>query len=159
MELLLNQLGVSKEGLTKLVMNPYNPVTLTFTSPSDQLITIPIWILLQNDKFYMFASRNSTKVKSIEQGNTNVSLTIVNRKLYPHPSKNELSYLSVTGSASIKTAADIPNIAEIQIRLLSKYNIPEKHDWIDQLIDKLEKDPKNAWLIEIVPQHLYTYRG
>ncbi|MHA2029031.1 MAG: hypothetical protein ACW99A_19850 [Candidatus Kariarchaeaceae archaeon] len=155
----LNQLGISKEALSKLVTNPYNSVTLTFFSPSDQLITIPIWILLHDANFYMFASRNSTKVKSIEQGNTNVSLAIVNRELYPHPSKTELSYLSVTGSASIKTAADIPNIAEIQIKLLSKYNIPEKHDWIDLLIDKLKKDPKNAWLIEIVPQHLYRYRG
>lgn len=121
------------------------------------MISIPVWTIYQGGKFYLFTSRKSLKVKAIRKGNQKFSIVVINKDAFPHPDKSIISYLSISGDPRIVTTNDREGVAELEIKLLKKYNTPDKQNWIDNLIKKLENEPENAWLIEINPNKLYTY--
>lgn len=54
----------------------------------------------------------------------------------------------------------LTNPSEEDNKLMSEhfqYNTPHKQKWIEDLIKKLEDEPENAWLIEIIPNKIYSY--
>ena len=144
--------------IKQLIADHKNPVILSFFDLSGKIISTPIWIHETEDKFYYFTSRKALKYKSIIAGKTQISLLIVNNSQFPHV--KDLGYLSFTGTASVKTADNIP-AAKIQIELLQKYRQgadDEYKKWLDGLIDDLNKKPEDAWLVEIIPDALFTYK-
>ncbi|MCE7735233.1 MAG: hypothetical protein GPJ54_10170, partial [Candidatus Heimdallarchaeota archaeon] len=96
-------------------------------------------------------------VIAIESGNIKVALNIIHNKYYPHPISDVLSYIGIKGDARIITYEDNDQIAAIQLKLLEKYDPNNEYDWINKLVDKLESEPKNAWLIEITPTKWFSY--
>ena len=134
-----------------------NPVAISFISPKTNFpVTYPIWTIYESGKFYLFTGKKNLKVQAIESGKDRFSLTVINKTGFPYPPRDGIPYVTVSGKAIIQTFSDLPNVAEIEIRLLEKYNAPEE-DWIDQLIESIKKDPKKAWLIEITPKTSYIY--
>lgn len=144
------------EETLNVIENADNPTVLTFIS-EDTPITIPIWTMYKDEKFYIFASKTSNKVKSIENGSTKVALNIINNDYYPHPSTDILSYIGIKGIAKIITFNDNNDVADIHVDLLKKYDPNGEHDWISNLIAKIETKPKETWLIEITPTKWFSY--
>lgn len=139
-----------------LLNDPKNPVVFTYLIHNEP-VSIPVWTNFENGKFYIFTEKKSGKVKSIQSGSTNVALTIIQRELYPHPDSTKLSYLGIRGMAAIIGYRKNNDVANIQLRLLEKYDQLGEHQWIDDLVDKLKKYPQNAWLIEIRPKKWFSY--
>ena len=146
----------SLEEIQEVLENRSNPNVFTFLS-GDNPVTIPIWTLYHNQKFYIFANKTSQKVKSIEMGNTKVALNIISNDNYPHPSTDVLSYIGIKGDARIVKFEDNDEVADIHIELLKKYDPKGEYEWISHLIKKLENEPKKAWLIEINPTKWFSY--
>lgn len=143
--------------IKNLLGNSENPVTISYISKfSNDLVTIPIWTYFFESKYYCFASRKSKKVQSIEIGNTDVSLLIINRQYYPHPESNIIPYLGIRGEVKLSFHSDNPKIAWIHQELLLKYDPKLSQGWIKELYNKIELKPEEDWLIEITPQHYYT---
>ncbi|MHA2101321.1 MAG: hypothetical protein ACW99A_21905 [Candidatus Kariarchaeaceae archaeon] len=135
-----------------------NPVSLTYLSKTDNKpITIPIWTLFYENKFFCFASRNSKKVLAIESGNSEVSLLIINKQLFPHLDSNNIPYLGINGNARLCFYSDNPNIPQIHQQLLWKYDPELSKGWIKDLYKKIESDLENNWLIEITPYNYFSY--
>jgi hypothetical protein len=135
-----------------------NPNTFTFESLKEKKVTtLPIWSLLYDNKFYAFASKNSNKVKAIEDGNNKIVLLIINTKYFPHPEDGFIPYLGIKAEAYIKTFYDNNMIPKIHQLLLKKYDSNLSFDWIKKLYMKQDSEPEKAWLIEITPKSFYSY--
>ena len=156
---IVTKLKVFKENQVRDIINrTENPNILTFQSSKDEKsISIPIWTLLFENKFYIFSSKNSQKVKAIEQGNIEVVLLIVNTDFFPHPEANEIPYLGLKASAKIVHYSENKLVPKIHQLLLKKYDPDLSHDWIKKLYDKLNESPEKAWLIELNPFTFYSY--
>ena len=143
--------------IVEILNNPENPIILTFESIENNPISIPIWILSYEGKFYAFSSKNSQKVKTIEHGNCDVILLIINSKYYPHPEDGKIPYLGIKATARITYYKDNDRIAKIHQHLLKKYDPNLSFDWIKNLYIKIGDSPESTWLIEIIPNSFYSY--
>ncbi|OLS25903.1 MAG: hypothetical protein HeimC3_11770 [Candidatus Heimdallarchaeota archaeon LC_3] len=140
-----------------LISNINNPVTLAYLSKfKNNPITVPIWIYTYNNKFYIFTGKKSRKVQSIEFGNVDISLLIINRKFYPHPESDTIPYIGINGVAKIAYYKENPNLLIIYQKILLKYDENLSQGWIKELYEKIENNPSDVWLIEINPTSFYS---
>jgi hypothetical protein len=65
-----------------------------------------------------------------------------------------INYIAVSGTARLSTEERDGGIAEVEIDLLKKYNETHPEQWALDLIQKLEKQPEGAWVIEIDPKRV-----
>ncbi|MHA2363243.1 MAG: hypothetical protein ACXAC7_04750 [Candidatus Hodarchaeales archaeon] len=135
-----------------------NPVLISFMSPKNQLlVTIPVWTIYQDSKFYVFTGKKSLKVRAIKSGNQNFSITIVDKNSFPDVYSSTIPYIAISGIARIQTLANNEKIAEIHLKLLEKYRFEGDPGWVSNLVQQLKNKPEDAWLIEITPQICYTF--
>lgn len=148
----------SDEVIKNLLNSNENPVVISFIAPVDKnLVTIPVWTIFFDQKFYIFTGAKSLKIKAIKNGLTNFSLAIVDKKSFPDVYSSKMPYLSVSGKAKIVSNSENDNIAQTHIKLLEKYNFKGAPKWIEDLIAKIKKDPESTWLIEITPQKFFIF--
>ena len=149
----------SSEAIYQLINNNQNPVLISFISPNppNNLITIPVWTYFYEDKFYSFTGKNSLKVKAIKKGMNNFSLIVVDKNSFPDVYRSSMPYISVSGQAKIVSYNDNNSIPEIHIKLLEKYAFKGQPAWMNNLIEKIQQDPQDTWLIEITPEKHYEF--
>ena len=157
-EITLRIKNSSEDQIKGIISDKKNPVTLTYVSKfKNKPVTIPIWIYNWENRFYIFGGKKSKKVQSIEFGNTDVSLLIINREFYPHPEPGSIPYIGISGVARIVNYKEKENLPLIHQKLLLKYDKKLEHTWIKDLYEKVEKNSNDVWLIEINPISFYSY--
>lgn len=156
---IVNKLEIYKEEQISEILNRAdNPNILTFETKKDKKpITIPIWTFIHDNKFYIFSSKKSKKDKSIEYGNKDVLLLIINTELFLHPKPNHIPYIGIKAKAKIVSHSDNELIPKIHQHLLKKYDPKLSYDWIKKMYNKMNENPEKAWLIEIDPISFYSY--
>jgi nitroimidazol reductase NimA-like FMN-containing flavoprotein (pyridoxamine 5'-phosphate oxidase superfamily) len=148
----------SEDQIKEVLSNTSNPITLSYISKyQNKPITVPIWTYIHDNKFYIFTSKKSKKVQSIESGNVDVSILIINKEFYPHPVSKKIPYIGIKGKARIVYYGENQNLVLIHQKLLLKYDKKLSQGWIKELYEKIEKKPKDVWLIEINPMVYYSY--
>ena len=152
-------LAIDKELLNYLLNTNTHPIVISFTDIHGNLISTPVWSYYHQDDgyFYMFTSKNSMKVRAIEQGNTEFGLIIINKNSFPVVRGEELPYLSMTGIMRLVTLNDVPDLNSIHIRLLEKYLTNDQDQWVIDLIEKLKGEPEDTWMLRYTPTTIRTY--
>ena len=97
------------------------------------------------------------KMKSIKKGNTEFTLTLVNKDSFPVVEGDKLPYVSMTGNMKEVTANEMPDLHKIHVLLLEKYMNPKQGKWLSDLIEKLKTKPNDTWMLQFTPGNLRHY--
>lgn len=154
---MFDSLPVDSSYLDDLLYSNLHPVVLSFIDLKGSIVSTPVWTYFHNNHFYFFSSKKSMKVRTVENGNTEFSVLLIRRDSYPVVVREELPYLSMTGTMEIITEKDEPSIHDIHIKLLEKYNSPDQDKWVVDLIGKLKEKPENTWMLRFTASKIRNY--
>ncbi|MHA2503038.1 MAG: hypothetical protein ACXAE3_09220 [Candidatus Kariarchaeaceae archaeon] len=143
-----------------LLNSPLHPVMISFLNTGGSQTATPVWTHFNPDDscFYLFSYKKSMKVRTIEAGNSEFTLTLINRGSYPVVKADELPYLSMTGTMELVDDTSVDNIHELHIKLLEKYNSADQEIWVGELIEKLRGKPEGTWMLRFTPGRLRFYK-
>ncbi|MCY3411135.1 MAG: hypothetical protein INQ03_05795 [Candidatus Heimdallarchaeota archaeon] len=150
-------LPFGKEIITELIMSNKNPNVISFKNTASRLLSTPVWTYFWNEQFFLFSYKDSMKVKTIEKGNIEFTLLIINRDSYPVVVKEHLPYISMRGRMEIVSSEEITNLHSIHIKLLEKYNNEDQEEWVSHLIGSISKKEKPVWMLRFTPETYFTY--
>ncbi|MHA2330163.1 MAG: hypothetical protein ACXACR_16720, partial [Candidatus Hodarchaeales archaeon] len=113
-EFSFNNPKATDEEILEYLNNREFPTTISFISPKNRIPHMcPVWGVFSNGKYFFQADDYSFKVKFIEKGNDKIGVSIVDPKLFPDYSDDSIPYISLGGTALIRTKEEFKDFKKI----------------------------------------------
>lgn len=133
-------------------LNQRNNITvLSFVSPYSGIPHMcPVWGVFINGKFFFQTEDYSFKVKFIKKGNDKIGVSIVDPSLFPDYSESSIPYISLGGTATIRTKDEFEDFEKVIAQIFLKY-IEDKEERI-KVSNFVLNEVKSRILVEVNPE-------
>lgn len=151
-----NKPDISDEEIIEYLNQRENIITVSFISPYSGIPHMcPIWGIFFNGRFFFQTEDYLSKVKSIENG-YKIGVSIVDPQQFPDYSGGSIPYISLGGTAIIRTKEEFVDFEKILKLVFLKY-IEEKEER-DKVTNFVLEEVKTRVLVEVAPEWVKAVR-
>ena len=142
---------VSDEEIIEYINQRENIITISFVSAYSGIPHMcPVWGIFSNGRFFFQSEDYASKIKSVKKGNDKIGVSIINPDQFPDYIEGSIPYISIGGTAKIRTKDKFADFETILKEIFLKYIEDEKER---KKVQKFVLDEvKTRVLIELVPE-------
>jgi hypothetical protein len=146
-----NKPDISDEEIIKYINQRENIITISFISPHTGIPHMcPVWGIFLDDRFIFQSEDYSVKIKAMKKGNEKIGVSIIDPQLFPDYSEGSIPYISLGGTAKIRTKEGYPEFESILKEIFRKYIIDEEER--EKVKNFVLNEIKTRVLIEVIPE-------
>ncbi|MFX0185587.1 MAG: hypothetical protein ACFE95_21090 [Candidatus Hodarchaeota archaeon] len=152
-----NRSEISDKEIIDYLNHRENIVTVSFISPYSGIPHLcPVWGVYFNGGFFFQTEDYSFKIKSIKNGYNKIGITVIDPQQFPDYSEGSIPYISLGGTAIIRTKERFTDFEKILKLIFLKY-IEEKEER-SKVTNFVLEDVKTRVLVEITPEWVKAVR-
>ncbi|MFX0052073.1 MAG: hypothetical protein ACFE8U_12390 [Candidatus Hermodarchaeota archaeon] len=146
-----NKPGVTDKEIINYINHRESIIIISFISPYSGIPHLcPVWGIYFNGGFFFQTEDYTAKIKSIKSGYDKIGISVVDPQQFPEYSEDSIPYLSLGGTATIRTKEDFSDFEKILKLIFLKY-IEEKEER-DKVTNFVLEEVKTRVLIEVDPE-------
>jgi hypothetical protein len=146
-----NKPDITDEEIIDYLNKRENIVTISFISPYSGIPHLcPVWGIYFKGRFFFQTEDYLSKIKSIKQGNNKIGISVIDPHQFPDYSEGSIPYISLGGSAKIRTKKEFTEFKKIINLIFLKYIQDEKER--KKVRNFVLKEVKTRVLVEVIPE-------